>query len=176
MKTTLLETDRLILRKPVLEDAEAIFSKYARDREVTKYVMWKPHKSIEETIAFVNLCIDNWDKGNHFTWCIVKKDDDELMGMIHLIVDNSKADFGYILMKSEWGRGFMPEALKKIVEFAFSNDKLYRVWGICDIDNIASAKVMEKSGLTREGILRKFSIHPNISDIPRDVYVYSIVR
>ncbi len=172
----MLETDRLILRKPVLEDAEAIFHKYAQDPDVTKYLMWKPHGSVEETIIFINLCIDNWGKVKHFTWCIVKKDNDELMGMIHLTVENSKADFGYVLMKSEWGKGFISEALKKIVGFAFSDDKIYRVWGICDIENIASARVMEKSGLTREGILKKFAVHPNISDIPRDVYVYSIVR
>jgi [ribosomal protein S5]-alanine N-acetyltransferase len=176
MDTTLLETERLILAKPRLGDAEEIYRNYARDPDVTRYVMWKPHVSVEETIIFINLCINNWEKGNHLTWCIREKEKGGLIGMIHLIMDAARADFGYVLMKSRWGRGLMTEALKRVVEFAFTHDTIYRVWGVCDVDNAASARVMEKAGLAREGVLRKFSVHPNISDVPRDVYVYSIIR
>ncbi len=176
METTLFETDRLILAKPRLEDAEAIYHRYARDPDVTRYVTWRPHASVEETIIFVNLCINNWEKGYHLTWCIRKKENDMLIGMIHLIMDGAKADFGYVLMKNQWGRGIMTEALKRVIAFAFTHGGIFRVWGVCDIDNAASARVMEKSGLAREGVLRKFAVHPAVSDVPRDVYVYSVVR
>jgi len=176
MNVAFIETDRLILRKPVITDSESIFYKYAQDSEVTKYLTWKPHGNIEETKNFICSCISNFEKGNFFVWCITKKDDEELIGMIHLILDNHKAEFGYVLMKNEWSNGYISESLKRIIQFAFTNEAIHRVCGICDVDNKASAKVMEKVGLTKEGILRKYIIHPNISSLPRDVFVYSIIK
>jgi hypothetical protein len=53
---------------------------------------------------------------------------------------------------------------------------IFRVWALCDVDNLASARVMEKVGMQREGILRRWILHPNLSDEPRDVYCYSVVK
>ncbi|HET9377415.1 MAG TPA: GNAT family protein, partial [Chthoniobacterales bacterium] len=52
----------------------------------------------------------------------------------------------------------------------------FRVWAHCDIENLASARVLEKSGMSKEGILRRFSIRPSISQEPRDSIVYASVR
>lgn len=175
MNASLLESARLILRKPVIADAELIFYKYAQDPDVTRYLTWKPHKTIDETTGFIKTAISNFEN-NNFIWSILRKDNNELIGMIHLNVDNHKADFGYVLMKDQWGNGYMTEALSSVIDFAFSIERIYRVWGVCDINNTASSRVMEKAGLTREGILRRFIIHPNVSDTPGDVYVYSVIR
>lgn len=176
MNTTFIETERLLLRKPVITDADDIFQKYARDFEVTKYLKWKPHRKIRETYDFLDSCIMDFDHWNHITWCLVKKEDNRLIGMFDLLLERNMANFGYVLMKSEWNKGYMTESLKKVIEYAFTLDSIYRVCGLCDVENIASAKVMEKAGLLREGILKKYSLHPNISTIPRDVYSYSIIK
>ncbi len=68
-------TDRLVLRRPVIEDAEAIFSRYAQDAEVTKYLTWRPHKSIETVREFLHICVTEWNEGRWFQWVIAKKDD-----------------------------------------------------------------------------------------------------
>ena len=87
-----------------------------------------------------------------------------------------KADIGYVLAKPYWGRGLMTEAVRAVVDLAFTDPQIHRVWAVCDIDNTASARVLEKSGMTREGVLRRWTIHPNVSDLPRDVLCYSRVR
>ncbi len=176
MNTTFIETERLILRKPVITDADAIFNKYAKDSDVTKYLMWKTHRRIQDTYDFLNSCVMDFDHGGRIAWCIVNKVDNQLIGMIDLKLESCRANFGYVLMKNEWGKGFMTESLKRVVKYAFAIDSIYRVCGVCDIENSASAKVMENAGLIKEGILRKYSLHPNISPIPRDVYSYSIIK
>ena len=70
----------------------------------------------------------------------------------------------------------MPEALKAIINWGLDQNQIFRVWAFCDIENIASAKVMEKAGMQREGILRKWLKISNLGDIPRDCYSYSIVK
>jgi RimJ/RimL family protein N-acetyltransferase len=70
----------------------------------------------------------------------------------------------------------MPEAARAIVDWGLSQNAIFRIWALCDVDNLASARVMEKIGMEKEGILRRCIIHPNVSDDPRDVYCYSMVK
>jgi RimJ/RimL family protein N-acetyltransferase len=53
---------------------------------------------------------------------------------------------------------------------------IYRVWATCDVENLASAHVLEKAGMQKEGILRRYILHPNISPEPRDSYCYSVIK
>ena len=73
-------------------------------------------------------------------------------------------------------RSRVSEALSAIVEWAFSIPSIFRVWAVCDLENDASARLLEKNGFHQEGILRKWSLHPNVSDIPRDCYSYAKTR
>jgi RimJ/RimL family protein N-acetyltransferase len=171
-----LETPRLLLRLPILEDVEPIFQKYAQDPEVSKYLFWRPHESISTTREFLNRCIQCWKDETAFPWVITNKDDHTLLGMIELRIDRFCADFGYGIAKQYWGNGYTTEAAKVIVHWALNQESIYRVWAICDVENLASARVMEKVGMQKEGILRRLTIHPNISIEPRDCYCYSIVK
>ena len=96
--------------------------------------------------------------------------------MIKNRVDDEKWELGYVLAPSYWGKCYMTEVVKKIVDWAQKQQEIYRVWSVCDVDNRASARVMEKAGMKREGILRRWSMHPTISDAPRDSYCYSITK
>jgi ribosomal-protein-alanine N-acetyltransferase len=70
----------------------------------------------------------------------------------------------------------MTEVLRAVIEWIFSQPGIYRVQAICDMENIASARVMEKTGMVREGLLRRYVLHPNLSAKPRDCFMYAIVR
>ena len=72
--------------------------------------------------------------------------------------------------------GYVTEPVLSGVGEALKQKGIYRVWSVCDVDNVASARVMEKAGMKREGILRRWSMHPTISDKPRDSYCYSITK
>jgi [ribosomal protein S5]-alanine N-acetyltransferase len=70
----------------------------------------------------------------------------------------------------------MTEALSEVVHWALHQPAVFRIGGVCDVANIGSARVMEKAGLVREGLLRRWLGHPNISDEPRDRFSYARVR
>jgi RimJ/RimL family protein N-acetyltransferase len=70
----------------------------------------------------------------------------------------------------------MTEVLAAVVEWAFSVPSIHRVWAVCDLENHASARLLERNGFRREGVLQKWSIHPNVSNIPRDCYCYAKIR
>jgi RimJ/RimL family protein N-acetyltransferase len=96
--------------------------------------------------------------------------------MITARVDDQKWELGYVLARSYWGKGYMTEVLKRLVDWAIKQKEIYRVWSVCDVDNLASARVMEKAGMKKEGILRRWSMHPTISDEPRDSYCYAFTK
>ena len=170
------ETARLVLRLPRMHDAESIFNKYAQDPEVSKYLFWRPHENIEITREFLRRCIRCWEDETAFPWIITLKAYSSLLGMIELRVNRYQADFGYGIARPYWGNGYTTEAVIAVVDWAIEQESIFRVWAICDIENAASARVLEKAGLQREGILRRFTIHPNIRNEPRDCFCYSIVK
>jgi len=172
----IIETPRLRLMPPMPEDAEEIFSSYAQDPEVTKYLVWSPHQSIENTRDFLFRCMGVWALETAFPWVIRRKGDERLLGMIEIRMDGYRADLGYVLARPYWGQGIMTEAVRAVVNWALSQEEICRVWAVCDVDNKASARVLEKVGMEREGILRRWSIHPNISESPRDCLCYAKVK
>jgi RimJ/RimL family protein N-acetyltransferase len=159
-----------------MEDAAVIFDKYAQDPDVTRYLTWRPNRSVGETREFLQAGLVAWREGQSYHWTIVRKEDQELMGMINARVENHKWQIGYVLARAYWGKGYMTEALRKLVAWALEQPEISRIWSVCDIENRASGRVMEKSGMRREGTLPRWSVHPNLSPEPRDSYCYSVAR
>ncbi|HLL76107.1 MAG TPA: GNAT family N-acetyltransferase [Pyrinomonadaceae bacterium] len=172
----IFETERLLLRVPRPSDAQAIFEGYARDAEVVRYLVWRPHNDIGETEQFLERCAQGWASGDEFPWAVTLKEGGDLVGMMGLRLRGFKADVGYVFARRWWGRGFAAEALRPVVGWALSQPAVFRVWALCDVDNAASARVLEKVGMTREGLLRRNTLHPNVSDEPRDSYCYAVVK
>ena len=170
------ETERLVLRVPRPSDAPAVFEGYARDAEVVRYLVWRPHQTLRETEQFLERCAAGWAAGDDFPWAVTLKPNGELIGMMGLRPRGFKADVGYVLARRSWGRGFAAEALRPIIGWALAQPGVYRVWALCDVDNAASARVLEKVGMRREGLLRRNTLHPNVSDEPRDSYCYAVVK
>jgi RimJ/RimL family protein N-acetyltransferase len=172
-----LLSTRLLLRMPMMEDAFPIFELYAQDREVTRFLTFEPHHSIKVTKTFLERCLNNWKNNISFPWTIIRRRDKQLIGMIEIVnIEQSGIQLGYVLAKTFWGNGYMTEALRKIIEWSFTQDDIYRVWAVCDIENTASARVLEKVGMQKEGVLRRWAILPSFGDKPRDCFCYSIVQ
>jgi RimJ/RimL family protein N-acetyltransferase len=87
-----------------------------------------------------------------------------------------RLDCGYVLARRWWGQGLMTEVLTQVAIWALRQPSVFRIGAVCDVDNIGSARVLEKSGFVREGLLRRWLLHPNISDEPRNCYSYARVR
>ena len=146
------------------------------DKEITKYLIWTPHSNIEESISWINTCIEKYDENKSLILIIENKANNEAIGMIDFRIDNFKAIFGYVLGKQYWNQGIMTEAMKPVIEFVFNKPEIYRIYATHYIENEKSGKVMQKLGMQFEGILRRNTIYPNISSIPLDDKVYSLVK
>jgi len=170
-----IETARLRLRSLVVEDAAAIFAAYAQDPEVVRYVSWRPHRSTGDTLAFLRYCAEGWSKNGPYTWAIALRDGGRLMGTIELRPQGHRVEVGYVLARAWWGHGFMTEAVTTLTEWALRQPDVYRVWAVCDVENRASARVLEKAGMAREGKLRRWAIG-NVSPAPRDCWCYARVK
>jgi RimJ/RimL family protein N-acetyltransferase len=168
------QTRRVLLRPIGMADAQPIFDAYARDPEVSRYVTWKPHASVEQTEAYVAACLE---ATTYRTYALLRRADNAVIGAFDLRqYAPTRLGFGYVLARSCWGQGLMTEALAEVVEWALRQPSVWRIGDVCDVDNLASARVMEKAGLSREGILRRWGVFPNLGEVPRDCFSYSKVR
>ncbi|NOQ84708.1 MAG: GNAT family N-acetyltransferase [Myxococcales bacterium] len=172
-----LETTRLVLRRPTIEDAETAFESYASDPKITRYLTWTPHTSPAQTREYFQQAIDAWDlRMGHRIWLIERKEDGALLGTIGCTVHFHRAEIGFALGSRFWGEGYMPEAMKQVCAAAFQDDRIVRIQALCDQENTRSSRVMQKVGMQYEGRLRQYGHHPNRSDVPRDCVMYSMVR
>jgi RimJ/RimL family protein N-acetyltransferase len=175
---TTFATARLQARPPRAEDAPAVFAAYANDPEVTKYLSWRAYERVEPLAVFLRECEAHWEKGQgQFAWLISLKGTDTPIGSCGVTFEpGGRAIFGYVLAKKFWGHGFAAEALTWLVDRALAQPGIYRAWAFCDVANPASARVMEKAGMVREGVLRRWHVCPNLGPEPRDCIVCAKVR
>jgi [ribosomal protein S5]-alanine N-acetyltransferase len=170
------ETARLILRPVARGDAEAIFTGYAQDPEVVRFVMWRPHRTLADTEAHVADCLTA-PADKFRTYVLIERAEGRLLGSLALRrPDLHRLDCGYVLARQCWGRGLMTEVLSEVARWAMRQHGIWRIGAVCDVENPASARVMEKAGLEREGVLRRWLVHPNISSEPRDCFSYALTR
>lgn len=172
-----LDTDRLHLRRPSMDDARAVFDSYASDPQVPRYMTWPTHTSLDDTLGFLEDAVVAWDTGSgHRVWLMELQGEPGVVGSIGATVKGCLIEVGYVIARPLWGRGLTTEALIAVCDAAFRDPDIYRVQALCDVDNVASARVMEKAGMIHEGTLRRYMIHPAVSAEPRDCHIYALVR
>ena len=158
--TQTIETDRLILRPFTMADAEPMYRNWANDDEVTKFLTWPTHESVEITKMVLADWTASYAKPDFYNWAIVLKDNGpEPIGSISVVAQNSKtecAEIGYCMSRVHWGRGIMPEALTALVDFLFDEVGFNRIQADHDPNNPKSGRVMQKSGMQFEGTMRQF--------------------
>ncbi len=152
-----LETDRLILRKLDITDTEDVYE-YAKNSEVTQYVLWETHQSIEDSHEFINWTLERIKKDKVGDWGIQLKETNKIIGTIgfsEFNVQHLCGSIGYTLSKDYWGQGITTEALKMIIRYAFERMNVNRIEAVHFIGNEASGRVMEKAGMQFEGVIRQ---------------------
>ena len=172
-----IETNRLVLRKPLATDAATIFAGYTQDMAVAMYMVWRPHAALRESEAFIAECIRAWEQGERRPYVLCfSGNEQEPIGMLEARVLGSAVDIGYVLAREHWGAGLMPEAIGSVSESALSSPSIYRVQATCDIENHPSARALEKAGFRCEGRLERYSAHPNLSTEPRACFMFARCR
>jgi RimJ/RimL family protein N-acetyltransferase len=174
-----IDTEHIRLRQPEIADAHSIFEAYAQDPEVCRFMIWTPHTSELATREFIESCIAAWQTESRRPYVITGRDDNIAIGMIEARIygiTGTTVDVGYVLARSHWGKGLMPEAITALADIALVNASIYRVQASCDTDNIPSQRALEKSGFKREGRLERYTVHPNISSEPRACFMYGLCR
>ena len=125
--TTTLETERLILRRFTIEDAEAMFNNWASDEEVTKFLTWPTHRTIEDSKWFINFCLDNYSNLSFYNWGMELKETHELIGNISIVnvfEETSSMELGWVIGKKYWGNEYAPEAARKVFDTMFDIDNM----------------------------------------------------
>lgn len=169
-------TGRLVLRRPAFTDAAAILA-YGSDPEVAKFADWPMLRRVEDAAAAIDNAARRWDAGEEYSWRITVKPDDTAVGAVACSLDGHQAELGFLVARPLWGRGDATEAARAVFQWITSLAQVSRIQATTDIDNAASARVLEKLGMSREAVLRRWARRPNLPGQPlRDVLVYAWVR
>jgi [ribosomal protein S5]-alanine N-acetyltransferase len=175
LSPNLLETDRLWMRLAAESDLPALMEVNG-DEEVTKFLPYAAWKSMSEAEAWFQRMSDHQASGSAFQFVIVAKETGKAIGtclLFDIEKDNAHAEFGYVLGRAYWRRGYMREALTALIGFAFQELCLRRLEAQVESQNIASTRLLLRLGFTREGVLRERWI---AKTGPMDAEVYGLLR
>ena len=156
--TVKLETERLILRRHEITDAEIMFKNWVTEEKVTKFLTWQPHKNADETRQLLNEWIKSYEKADYYFWTIELKSTHELVGDISAVnVDEAteSIELGYGIGSRWWGKGITAEAGRALVKFFFEEVKAKRVYAKHASKNPNSGKFMQKIGMKKDGVIRQ---------------------
>lgn len=172
-----LLTDRLLLRRPAHSDAEAIFARYASDAEVTRYMSWLTHRHLDDTRAYLAWCAREWQRWPAASYLIFSREPaGTLLGGTGLIFHGTDdAATGYVLARDAWGKGYATECLRAMIALARQLG-LPRLETVCHLEHAASAHVMEKCGMQRDGILPEHTEFPNLMPGARQSVLHYSIR
>ena len=170
-----IETERLILRRLDMNDAQDIFS-YGRDPEVARHVLWEPYESVSECRSYIRTMQRRYRMGDPSSWGIELRSTGRVVGTIGYMwyqEEHSSVEVGYSLARDQWNQGLMTEALTAVIAHSFEALRLNRVEAQHELTNPASGQVMKKCGMRYEGTLRE-----RLRNKGRyvDVALYAILR
>lgn len=171
-----LSTARLQLRLPKLTDAAAVFE-YASDPLVARYMDWPAAVEPADSLRATERALQKWASAEEYGWRIVVPPSDVPIGSIGCRVRGEMADFGFVLNRHYWGRGYATEAARAMLDWLRSLDVIHGFHATCDVENVASMRVLEKLGLSQVARLPAFAVRPNMPGAPtRDAWLYSWSR
>lgn len=153
-----IETERLLLRRFVMSDANEMFREWANCENVTRYLTWEPHKSISETKTFLMDRLSDYEKPDKYCWAIELKNEGTLIGSISAEITNERAkiaDVGYCLGERFWNCGYASEALRAVIDYMIYDVNINRIEAYHSVNNHSSGRVMQKAGMIQEGFCRQ---------------------
>jgi ribosomal-protein-alanine N-acetyltransferase len=156
--TKKIETERLILRKFTIDDAEFMFKNWANDDDVIKYLTWPAHKDINTTKYVLEHWIEEYKENDFYNWAIILKEINEPIGNIGSVLQSDEIKMvriGYCIGKNWWNKGIVTEALNELVKYFFTEVGVNRIESRHDPNNPNSGKVMIKCGMKYEGYMKQ---------------------
>ena len=173
-----LETERLILRKVKKEDAKEAYNNWCNSDKVSKYVLWDKHSDVNVTEELYEMWENDYQNLDTFRWIVELKSTHELIGTIDVMGKKyfkyNVCEIGYCYGEKFWNKGYASESLKRVIEFLFEEAGFEVIYADHMSNNPVSGKVMEKSGMKKEGILRGRMIDKD--GIRNDLISYSITK
>jgi [ribosomal protein S5]-alanine N-acetyltransferase len=173
--TQTLESSRLILRWHEMTDADDMYNNWVTDPDVCRFWQWEPHENVEETKGLLAGWIEEYNQSDTYHWIIVLKEISQAIGYIYLAdiddISNS-VSVHFSLSKKYWNQGIMTEACKCVLEFTFNVLRAERVHTNHHIDNPASGRVQQKSGM--KYIKTAYKQVPEYEQISGDYCYYEI--
>ncbi len=169
-----LTTERLTLRRMKPSDSDDMFE-YARLSDVTEYLLWSPHKCREQTKDYLHYIQKSYRAGNFYDWAVVLNDEKKMIGtcgFTTLDFTHNVAEIGYVLNPRYWGRGIATEAVMRVMDFGFMELNAHRIEAKYMVGNDSSRRVMEKCGMTFEGVMRSSMF---VKGKYRDIGICSII-
>lgn len=171
-----LPGERLTLREFHDGDEHALHA-FASDPDVTRFTTWGPNTPAD-TRAFLDEVRDQArsKERNRFALAAVDSTTGHLLGSAELFVESRehrRGELGWVFDPAYWGRGYATEATRILLRFGFDDLGLHRIAATCHPDNVASARVLEKAGMTFEGRMRG---HMRVRDGWRDSLLFAMVR
>lgn len=154
-----LTTERFILKQVQPEDQAFLFE--ALSDPITMPYNGVYYKTFEETKGQLDWYKKNWEEGTGINWKITNKASGESIGVISVYYykpEHKKAEIGYWLLPRFWGKGIASEAMQTVINYWKEVKGLHRLEAFVEEDNIASIKLMERSGFTYEGTMRECEI------------------
>ena len=174
--TKTLETERLILRKFTMDDAEGAYNNWCTDLKANNNILERLHKSVDETKELISKYLDKYKEGSYI-WIVELKDTHEVIGSIleeSKSIKNRTISFAYGYGSKYWNKNYATEALRRVIEYILSEQDFYLVEASHRLSNPASGRVMQKAGMKYDGTLRERRIN---SDGSRDdIIYYSITK
>ena len=168
-------SERLTFRRPRAVDAPVMFARYSSDAEVTKFLAWPRHESVDQTNLFIIFSDQTWANAGFGPWLVWSRDGSTLLGSTGLEPGaNESATTGYLLVKEAWGQGLATEVLRAMMSQARALG-LKRLGAIVHPSNAASIHVLEKAGLTRVDDGAPTALFPNLDPAgPLPIFNYAI--
>ncbi len=156
--TKTLQTERLILRRFKLEDAEEFYQNVTSDSKVNKFLTWPIHKDVEETKELLTVWVERYENPERYCWAIILKESNQVIGTIAAPTIKNRietVELTYCIGSAWWGFGIVTEALKEVNRYLFEEIQVNRIEAGYDVNNPASGRVLEKAGMQKEGVLRQ---------------------
>ena len=170
-----LQTPRLLLRRFTLDDAQNMFDLWCNDPEVTRFLSWGPHGTIDNTKRLLKSWRQRYEDTMFYNWCI--EFEGLPIGGIDLIMRSEKslrAELGYCLSNRYKGRGLVTEAACAVLTFAFEDVGLHKICAKHDVENPASGRIMQKLGMRQEGYMKLDA--QRLDGTYSDMVLYGILR
>lgn len=152
-----LETERLILRKLTKKDAGDVYE-YSSNPNVPRYLTWSVHESYGYTKKYLKFLVSKYKTGEYLDWGIVLKSSGKLIGtcgFTSIETAHARGEIGYVLNEAYWNKGYVTEAVERVLEYAFRDLELNRIEARVMEGNAASISLLNKCGMAFEGTFKE---------------------